>query len=168
MDFFARILWVSGKNIMMLEEVSWATWEDPEKATETKMVLAFSSSPTVSFPFYHPILLLFPFLAENSACPSKLHARFLEAHSHRLRSPVDSPGNDFSGRWGWMWWPLQTITASKTACCSLPLLWVETSHCPEDAKSGCFFTLTTVVLNKHREGLINYSGRALKVRMGWV
>lgn len=74
-------------------------------------------------------------------------------------SPKVSPGNDSSGMWGRMWWPLQTITASKTALCFLLFLSVTTSHWPEDEKSRCFFTLRTVVLNEHREGITeHYSG----------
>lgn len=162
---FVWILWIAGENVMILEEVSWAMFEDSEEAIEAKWCLACFRSPAVPQSYYHPHSQQpIPPVCLNSMRDSRRRPALpcWEA------SAEASPGNDFSGRWGWMWWPLQTITASKTACCSLPLLWVRTSHCPEDAKSGRLFTLMTVVLNKHREGLINYSVRALEVRMGQV
>lgn len=112
---------------------------------------------SIIFSFFNssPMLTLGSFVG-SPAHPSNF-IESIQTHSRGQGCPPSSPGNDVSGMLGRMWWPLQTITASNTALCSLLLLWVTTSHWPEDEKSGRLFTLITVVLNKHREGILkNY------------
>lgn len=60
------------------------------------------------------------------------------------------PGKSFSGRWGRVKCPVQTIMASKTWRSLWPsLLSVSTSHRPVAVESGLCLTLTTAVWDKH-------------------
>lgn len=75
---------------------------------------------------------------------------FPQRSGHRHSSSVSflvgySPGKLSKGKWALVWWPVQTMTPSKTFTSFFPSDSVTTSHWPEVEKSGCFFTLHTVV-----------------------
>lgn len=75
------ILWIAGENVMILEEVRWAMFEDSEEAIEAKMVSGMLSLPSCT-----SIILPPPFTAANPACLSEFHVRFPEACAAVLRS----------------------------------------------------------------------------------